>query len=310
MTTNSLTMVLRSTSTVVSRASMTTSRALAAALALIAWSAHAQVLLQGPAGPIDGGEVRAAMQSVPPASRQAMLARPDTVLRQAENLYLRRALAAEAIRDGLDKDPSVAEALRQARERILSDARLAAIERAALPPDGEITRYARDLYLQDPAKYRTPEQTRASHILVAQSPDGKARERAEVLLSRVRAGESFEALAREHSADGASAARGGDLGWFVRGQMVKPFEEAVAALNSPGDLAPIVETQFGFHVVRLEGRRPAGERSFDEVRESIEAEIRAKAQREARQGKTRELLRDAKPDVVAIEAFARQQQRQ
>ncbi|NWG73168.1 MAG: peptidylprolyl isomerase [Rubrivivax sp.] len=284
-------------------------RVLAAALALAAGWAHAQSLIQGPAGTVDGTDVRAAMQSVPLASRQAMLARPDTVLRQAENLYLRRALAAEAVRDGLDKDPMVAEALRQARERILSDARLAAIERAALPPDSEITRYARDLYLQDPAKYRTPEQTRASHILVARSPDGKARERAEALLARVRAGESFETLAREHSADGASASKGGDLGWFVSGQMVKPFEEAVAALKNPGELAPIVETQFGFHVVRLDGRRPAGERSFDEVREAIEADVRAKAQREARQAKARELLRDAKPDIAAIEAFARQQPR-
>ncbi len=284
-------------------------RALAAALAFAVGLAHAQPLVLGPAGAVDGDEVRAAMQSVPAASRQAMLGRPDTVLRQAENLYLRRALAAEALRDGLDKDPMVAEALRQARERILSDARLAAIERAALPADSEITRYARDLYRQDPTRYRTPEQTRASHILIAQSPDGKARERAEALLARARAGESFEALARENSADGASAAKGGDLGWFVRGQMVKPFEDAVAALKNPGDLAPIVETQFGFHVVRLDGRRPAGDRSFDEVRESIESEIRAKAQREARQAKTRDLLRDVKPDMLAIEAFARQQQR-
>jgi peptidyl-prolyl cis-trans isomerase C len=276
---------------------------------LAATVAQATPLLEGPAGTVDPDDVLAAIQAVPAASRQTMLGRSEAVRRQAESVYLRRALAAEAERDGLDRDPAVAAALVLARERVLADARIAAVERAALPSDADVSRRARELYLSSPERYRTPAQARASHILVARSADGRAREQAESLLARVRAGESFEALAREYSADGATAASGGDLGWFASGQMVKPFEEAVAALNSSGDLGPIVETQFGFHVVRLDARRAAGVRPFEEVRDSIEAEVRQSVRREAGQAKIAAVMKDVKADQAAIEAFARQQQR-
>lgn len=262
-------------------------------------------LMQGPAGAVSADDLLAAMQRIPAPSRDAMLGRPDTLRRQAEDIYIRRALAAEAERDGLDRDPIVAAALRQARDRVLSDARLAAIDRAALPADSEITRYARDLYRENPERFRTPEQTRASHILIARGVEGRDRARAEALLAQIKGGASFETLAREQSADGASAARGGDLGWFGPGQMVKAFEDAVAALKNPGDLAGVVETQFGFHVVRLDARRPAGIRSFDEVREDLERDVRNNATREARNAKTRDLLRDARLDPEALEAFSR-----
>jgi peptidyl-prolyl cis-trans isomerase C len=271
--------------------------------------AQAAPLLEGPAGAVDAGDVLAAMQAVPAASRQTMLSRADAVRRQAENVYLRRALAAEAERDGLDRDPAVAAALLLSRERVLADARIAAVERAALPSDADVSRRARELYQSSPERYRTPAQTRASHILVARGADGRAREQAESLLARVKGGVWCGARAREKGAAGATAAAGGDLGWFASGQMVKPFEEAVAALNNPGDLAPIVETQFGFHVVRLDGRRAAGVRPFDEVRESIEAEVRQRVRREAGQAKIATVMKDVKADQAAIEAFARQQQR-
>ncbi len=278
---------------------------LIASIVSITLPAHAQPLLQGPDAAITADDVRAAAQRVPSASRDALLARPDNVARQAEDLYVRRTLAAEARRDGLDKDPVVAALLRQAQERVLSDARLAEIDAAAVPSDELVARYARDLYRENPARHQTPAQTRARHILIGRSDDGKARERAEALLAQLKDGASFEALAREQSADLATASRGGDLGWFASGAMVPEFEQALAALENPGDLSGIVETRFGFHIVRLEERRAAGQRSFDDVRGELEREVRAKAQAEARQAKVRELLGGAKPDTAAIEAFSR-----
>lgn len=279
--------------------------ALVASIALFHVTAGAQPLLQGPEATVSADDVRAAAQRIPGASRDALLSRPENVVRQAEDLYVRRALAAEARRDGLDKDPVVAALLRQAQERILSDARLAEIDIAALPSDELVARYARDLYRENPARFNAPAQTRARHILIGRSDDGKARERAEALLAQLKDGASFEALAREQSADLATASRGGDLGWFASGAMVPEFEQALAALENPGDLSGIVETRFGFHIVRLEGRRAAGQRSFDDVRGELEREVRAKAQAEARQAKVRELLGGAKPDTAAIEAFSR-----
>ncbi|MCA1616321.1 MAG: peptidylprolyl isomerase [Acidobacteria bacterium] len=81
-----------------------------------------------------------------------------------------------------------------------------------------------------------------------------ARAQAEEILKRVRAGEDFAALANQFTTDPSGKGRGGDLGWFGRGTMVKPFEDAAFALQ-PGGLSGIVETQFGFHVIKVEERR-------------------------------------------------------
>jgi peptidyl-prolyl cis-trans isomerase C len=273
---------------------------------LTAAAAQAQptVLLQGPAATVTADDVRAAAQSVPAASRDALMSRADQVQRLLQDLYVRRALAAEAERAALDKDPVLAAQLRQARERILSEARLEAIDSAAAPADAAVAAYARDLYRASPEKFQAPAQTRARHILISRSADGKAKERAEALLAQIKGGASFDELARRESADLASARKGGDLGWFGAGTTLKEFEDAVALLKEPGELAPVVESQYGFHVVRLEGRRPAGLRPFDEVRPEIEREIRDKAHTEARRAKMRELLEPLKPDAEAVEAFS------
>ena len=272
--------------------------------------AQAQVasLVSGNGVAVDTDDIRAAMQRIPAASRAAVLARPDNVRRQSEDIYVRRVLAGEAERDGLNKDPVVVALLRQARERILSDARLAEIDLAGTPSDDLVSRYARETYAANPDRFRTPAQTRASHILIGRSADGNARERAEEVLAQLKAGASFEQLARTRSSDFASAQKGGDLGWFAQGQMVPEFEAAVAALKNPGEISDVIETPFGYHIVRLDGRRDAGIRSFDEVREELEREVRLKAQNEARQKKVEALLAGATVNQEAIEAFSRQYQ--
>ncbi|HEX9918980.1 MAG TPA: peptidylprolyl isomerase, partial [Pyrinomonadaceae bacterium] len=82
----------------------------------------------------------------------------------------------------------------------------------------------------------------------------QTRAKAEEVLAKLRAGGDFNALAKENSADPSNKDKGGDLGWFGRGMMVKPFEEAAFALK-PGELSGVVETQFGYHIIKLEERR-------------------------------------------------------
>ena len=128
-------------------------------------------------------------------------------------------------------------------------------------------------YAENSAEFTLPEQVHARHILRqldAGSSDAErqaARELLEDIRRRVEAGEDFATLAREHSEDG-SAPRGGDLGFFGPGMMVKPFERAAFAL-SPGEMSDIVETHFGLHLIQLLERKPGGVVPQAEVSEQI-----------------------------------------
>jgi peptidyl-prolyl cis-trans isomerase D len=139
---------------------------------------------------------------------------------------------------------------------------------------------ARAYYDQNIARYGQDEQRRASHILLTAGDNGSAkdkagaRKKADELLARVRASPAeFEKLAREQSKDPGSAAQGGDLGWFGRNMMVKPFEAAAFSLKE-GQISDVVETDFGFHIIRLSGIKPAQARPFAEVRSQIEADLK------------------------------------
>lgn len=123
---------------------------------------------------------------------------------------------------------------------------------------------------ENPAVFKTPESVTASHILVKidKDADEAAREAAkakiEGLRQKILDGADFAEVAKENS-DCPSSSRGGDLGSFGRGQMVKPFEEA--AFSQPiGEVGPVVETTFGYHIIKVTERNEAGEKSFDDVK--------------------------------------------
>ncbi len=129
-------------------------------------------------------------------------------------------------------------------------------------------------YEQHPLEFTVPARAHARHILIGFRPgDGpgartQAREKAAAALARVKAGEDFAALAKDLSDDRGSAAQGGDLGEITRGQVVKEFGDAAFALK-PGEVSPLVETQFGFHIIRLESMVPQRLRTLEESRAEI-----------------------------------------
>ena len=130
------------------------------------------------------------------------------------------------------------------------------------------------------ANYSSPDERSAAHILVAVRPDASdadkaaAKKKAEDIAAQVRAAPTrFAEIAKKESQDPGSAPQGGDLGSFGRGTMVKGFEDAAFAAK-PGDIVGPVQTDFGWHVIRVTGAKPATQRPFDEVRPTIEAELR------------------------------------
>lgn len=136
-------------------------------------------------------------------------------------------------------------------------------------------------YEQNTARFGTKEERRASHILItaptsAPAADrAKAKAKAEQLLAEVKkAPATFADVARKNSQDPGSAEKGGDLDFVTRGAMVKPFEDALFALKK-GDISDVVETEFGYHIIRLADIKPAVVPPFEQVRATIENEVRS-----------------------------------
>lgn len=138
----------------------------------------------------------------------------------------------------------------------------------------------RSYYEQNAARLSGPEERRASHILISVAKDAPADERQqartkseEILAQARKAPESFAQLAKKHSQDPGSAPNGGDLDYFGRGAMVKPFEDAAFALKK-GEISGVVESDFGFHIIRVTDIKAPKQKSFAELRASLEEDLR------------------------------------
>jgi peptidyl-prolyl cis-trans isomerase D len=141
-------------------------------------------------------------------------------------------------------------------------------------------------YDNNKVKYTIPEQRQASHILVSGEKDkAAAKAKAEGLLKQLKAGGDFAALAKANSDDPGSGAKGGDLGFFSRDMMVKPFSDA-AYLLKEGQMSELVESEFGFHIIKLTAIKGGGEKKFEEVKAEIEADYKKQEAQKAFAKKT------------------------
>jgi len=154
------------------------------------------------------------------------------------------------------------------------------VEKVAVS-DKELRAY----YDNHPHSFKQPGQVRASHILIKvdpqaeQSQRAEARKRIEEIQQKLQKGEDFATLAKGFS-EGPSSAKGGDLGYFRRGQMVKPFEEAAFALK-PGEVSDLVETRFGYHLIKVIEKKPETKMSYEEIKDKLGHYLRQqKAQKE------------------------------
>ena len=135
-----------------------------------------------------------------------------------------------------------------------------------------------ETYRDSQSLYVQPEQIKARHILIRLAEDADeetanaAREKTEKILEQAKQGEDFADLATRNS-DDSTASKGGDLGFFKQGQMVAPFEEAAFALN-PGEISPVVRTQFGYHIIKVEEKQEEQTQSLEQVRDQILRELK------------------------------------
>lgn len=192
--------------------------------------------------------------------------------RQFAEDYLRmKMLASAGMKDGLDKDPEVLSQLSLMRENLVANAQLQKIEAGIKISDEDLQK----MYEANKGQY---EQVKARHILIAfkgspaaqqgkaELTEEQAKAKAEDLRKQIAGGASFDELAQKESDDVGSGSRGGDLGEFGRGQMVPEFEKA-AFEAKVGDVTPVVRTQFGYHIIKVDSH---GSTSFAEVKPTLE----------------------------------------
>ncbi len=221
------------------------------------------------------GDVLRARQGLPAEYQSVPL---EMIFELLLNQLVDQRLVALAAREAkIDEDPVVREQLRVLEDQVLQQGYL----RRQIEP--ELT--AEKLQARYDARYAAqtgPDEVRARHILL------ETEEKARQVLADIRGGADFAEAAKAHST-GPSGPRGGDLGFFQAGQMVPEFSEAAFALQ-PGEVSDPVQTQFGWHLIKVEERRvaqaPAFEEVADELRNEVQREVVAKVVSHLREGAT------------------------
>jgi peptidyl-prolyl cis-trans isomerase C len=176
------------------------------------------------------------------------------VLDEMINMQL---LALQGMKDAVDKDPDVAGRLDVVRMRVLADAESQKYLKDKEPTDAELhAEYDSAIAAMDKTEYH------ARHILVA------TKEAAEAATKKIKGGAKFEDVAKAQSTDG-SKANGGDLGWFTLTRMAKPFGDAVKNLKKGEMTSEPVQTQFGWHVIKLEDTHETAPPPFDQVKQQV-----------------------------------------
>ncbi len=190
-----------------------------------------------------------------------------------------RLYALDGEASGLDQTPEFQATLTNAKRAMLAQAAMRKVIDGIAVTDED----ARKFYDDNPAMFVQPERVHARHILVSD----------DAVLSKVqeelKAGKSFDAVAKEYSIDPGSAANGGDLGEFPKGVMVREFETAAFGLKNPGDVSEPVKSQFGWHIIKLEEHIPESAVEFEQVKPQILEELRSQKTQETLENRSKEL---------------------
>jgi peptidyl-prolyl cis-trans isomerase C len=174
-----------------------------------------------------------------------------------DELITMQLVSAQGVKDGLEKDPDVAARLEVLRMRVLADAESQKYLKGKEPSDADLhAEYDTAIAAMDKTEYH------ARHILV------DSKEKAEALIKKIKGGAKFEDVAKAESSDNSKTS-GGDLGWFTLARMVKPFGDAVKGLKKGEMTQEPVQTQFGWHIIKLEDTREVAPPPFEQVKAQV-----------------------------------------
>jgi peptidyl-prolyl cis-trans isomerase C len=252
-------------------------------------------------------EIDAAFSKLAPDDRLSFIRDGGKVDQLIRVLLRRKAIAADAAKAGFDSDPVVAARVRLEAEKELAEAWLQQLIQQA--PQADYEALAREDYLANPDSYRSPEILDVSHILIGtddRSP-AEARKLVESLEDRLQKDPSeFDQLVMEYSDDPAKQNNGGRYRDMKHGMMAAPFEQAAFRLAAPGAISEPVQTDYGWHIIRLNAREGNELRDFSEVEDEAVARAQLAYYESYRENYLRRVL--SAPVVVpdgAVEIMAR-----
>jgi peptidyl-prolyl cis-trans isomerase C len=227
-----------------------------------------QVLAEVNGSVITTEDFKKEIQVLPPYLQQ-MAETAEGRKEMLDSMVVRELVMQDAQKQGIDKSPEIAAKVEDMKRRVIVEAYLKKkIEDQIKVSDEDLQK----MYDQNKDKFKTGEQVKASHILV------KTEKEAQDVLAQIKAGGKFEELAAKFSIDPAGK-KGGDLGWFGKGSMIPEFEKVVFSMKG-GDISGAVKTKFGYHIIKLTGKRPAGILPFAEVKEQLKQSLVPEKQQE------------------------------
>ncbi|MBF0320929.1 MAG: peptidylprolyl isomerase [Nitrospirae bacterium] len=217
------------------------------------------------------GQLQEDLSKLPP-NYKAAFAGKDGLLNFVDEMKRKEVLYLEAQKQGLDKDPGYVKKL---EEYIRLNLINALISKSVNTSNITVTpEEAKEFFEKNPKEFIMPDQIKASHILVKTEEDAKK------ILEKVNKGGDFAAIAKESSLDKASGAKGGDLGYFVKGQLDPTFDAAVVKLKK-GEVSPVVKTQFGYHIIKVIDIKPSSKLEFEPSKNMIIQYLTSEKQKKA-----------------------------
>ena len=204
-----------------------------------------------------------------------------------------------AKQSGFDAKPDIKEQLDLLKNSFLANEYLKReVVQNVTVSDHEVKTY----YDTNKDEFKTPEMVRARHILFVVEASAPAEEKKKVnekaaeTLKKIKGGEDFAKLASELSGDPGSKQKGGDLGFVARGKTVKPFEDALFSLK-PGEVSAVIETKFGYHIIKAEERKDASVEPFESAKEKIRQKIMQERVKSAVTQFIDKAMKDAKAEI-------------
>lgn len=223
------------------------------------------------------------IENIPPEKRMD----PQIRITLLDNMIKNELFVQKAQEANLDKDADIIKKAELYKHKLMVQKYVEMdIKKAANIDDAKMQAY----YEANLQKFTQPEQVHAAHILVKDEATAKT------VMEKIKSGEAFDALAKTYSTD-SSAQQGGDLGFFSKGRMVKPFEDSAFVLK-PGEISEIVKSEFGFHIIKVIEKKEQSAEPFEKVKPTIENYLMREFAKTYIEGRIKELQEAAKIEIL------------